>query len=124
MEVSVLERERRFKAEIEELSKRVKEIPGLKAKIQETEQLKVQLMIGIVIFIALLTLIVHMILFSDIIYVNILMSQLISRVIYLDLILTSSEDLVDNVHMMSQPHDFLSSDHFVIYFCINIFILF
>ena len=82
MEVSVLERAREFKAEIEELSKRVKEIPGLKAKIQETEQLMVQLMIGICIFIALLTLIVHVILFSYIIYVNILMSQLISRVIY------------------------------------------
>ena len=31
----------------------------------------------------------------------------------LDLILTSSEDLVDIVHVMSQPHDILSSDHFL-----------
>ena len=36
----------------------------------------------------------------------------------LDLILISSEDLVDNVRVMSLPHDFLSSDHFLIYFCI------
>ena len=30
----------------------------------------------------------------------------------LDLILTSSENLVDNVSVMSQPNDFPSSDHF------------
>ena len=47
VEASVLERDRGFKAEIEELSKRVKEIPELEVKLnealQETEQLKVQL---------------------------------------------------------------------------------
>ena len=47
LEASVLERERRFKVEIEELSKRAEEIPELEVKLhealQETEKLKVKL---------------------------------------------------------------------------------
>ena len=75
-------------------------------------------MIGILIFIALLTLIVCDFVLK-IIYIyqqNIVPTHIKGNI--LDLILTSSEDLVDNVCVISQPHDFLSSDHFLIYFCI------
>ena len=47
VEAAVIEREREFQVGIEELSKRVKEIPGLEVKLhealQEKKQLKVQL---------------------------------------------------------------------------------